>query len=224
MKIAVIHGQLHKGSTYNVTHMLLEQLACRKEDISEFHVNHINYCIGCFKCIMEGEKACPHYEDIESIAKAIEEADVIIINSPTYCLNMSGQLKTFFDHMVYRFMTHRPHPSMEKKIGIAISTTAGTGADKTTKQIKEQLFWWNVGKIYKLSLTVSAMNWDEISDKTRNKAKKETEKIAKKVLKKTGHVKPGIKGKFIFSMMKMMQKNMGYSPADAGWWKKQGWI
>ena len=47
---------------------------------------------------------------------------------------------------------------------------------------------------------------------------------AKKVLKKTGHVKPGIKGKFIFSMMKMMQKNMGYSPADAGWWKEQGWI
>lgn len=33
MKIAVVHGQAHKGNTYNVTHLLLEQLECNKEDI-----------------------------------------------------------------------------------------------------------------------------------------------------------------------------------------------
>jgi len=43
-------------------------------------------------------------------------------------MEMSGQLKTFFDHMAYRWISHRPHPSMKNKIGVAISTTAGAGA------------------------------------------------------------------------------------------------
>lgn len=36
MKAAVVHGQAHKGSTYHLTHMLLERLNCEKTDISEF--------------------------------------------------------------------------------------------------------------------------------------------------------------------------------------------
>ncbi len=224
MKIAVIHGQQHQGSTYHITHMLLEQLPCEKKDIQEFYVNHLEHCVGCVGCVMKGEQACPHHSDIAPIAKAMEAADVIVINSPTYCLSMSGQLKTFFDHMCYRFMNHRPHPAMKDKIGIAISTTAGAGANNTTAQIAKQLSWWNVGKIYQLPFTVSATSWEEMSEKKKEGAKKRTGKIAKAIPKKMGHVKPGVKQRFLFFMMKQMQKGMGYSPADMDWWKRQGWL
>lgn len=148
MNVVVVHGQRHKGNTYKVTKMLLEKLNCEESDIKEFHVTNISQCIGCVKCIMEDEKLCPHYNEVKDIISAIDESDIIILESPNYCMNMTGQLKTFCDHMAYRWMVHRP-VDMRKKIGVAISTTSGVGAGKTTKQIKEQLMWWSVGRVYR---------------------------------------------------------------------------
>lgn len=224
MKIAVVHGQQHKGNTYHITKMLLDQLNCTKEDISEFYVNDLKDCIGCFQCIMKGENTCPHRSQVETVIEAIEEADIIIIDSPTYVLSVSGQLKTFFDHMGYRWISHRPHPTMKQKIGIAISTTAGTGAKKTTKMIASQMFWWSVGKTYQFPVTVAAMNWDQMSEKRKAKAARKAIKISKAIQRKLGHVKPGIKARIMFFMMKQMHKGMDYSPLDKNHWKEQGWI
>ncbi len=224
MKIAVIHGQLHKGSTYHITHMLLDKLNSTPEEISEFYVNGIDDCVGCFQCIMKGEDTCPHRGQIKTMISAIEAADIIILDSPTYVLNMSGQLKTFLDHMGYRYISHRPHPSMKQKIGVAISTTAGAGAKKTTKLIASQMFWWSIGKIYQLPVTVSAMSWNQMSEERKAKADRRTAKLAKTIHKKLGHVKPGIKARFMFFLMKQMHKGMDYSPLDMKFWKDQGWI
>lgn len=224
MKVAVVHGQAHKGSTYYLTQMLLNKLKCKKEEVTEFYVNDIKDCIGCFQCIIKDENTCPHRSQIKEIILAIEEADVIVIASPTYVFSMSGQLKTFFDHMGYRWMSHRPHAAMKNKIGIAISSAAGAGAGKTTKQIASQMFWWNVGKTYQIPLTVSAMGWNGVKDNIKMKAEKKTSKIANLILKKVGCVRPGIKSKFLFFIMKQMQKGMGYNQVDVKHWKDNGWI
>lgn len=224
MKTVVIHGQKHKGSTYHITKMLLEKMNCDECDISEFYVNGINDCTGCFQCVMKGEQYCPDRTQTEEIIKAIEEADVIVIDSPTYVLNMSGQLKTFFDHMGYRWVTHRPYPTMKEKIGVAISTTAGAGALKTTKEIATQMRWWCVGKVYRIPVAVSAMNWNQVSSKKKKEIEKITTKTAKSVIRKAGHVRPGMKAKCLFFLMKLMHKDMDYSPVDKAYWKEQGWI
>lgn len=224
MKIVVVHGQQHKGNTYHITTMLLDQLNCTKKDILEFYVNDLKHCSGCFQCIMKGENTCPHRSQTENVIVALEEADVIIIDSPTYVLSVSGQLKTFFDHMGYRWISHRPHPSMKQKIGIAISTTAGTGAKKTTKMIASQMFWWSVGKIYQFPVTVAAMNWEQVSEKRKATAQKKAIKISKKIERKLGYVKPGLKARIMFFIMKQMHKGMDYSPLDKNHWQEQGWI
>lgn len=126
--------------------------------------------------------------------------------------------------MGYRWVTHRPYPSMRQKIGVAISTTAGAGAKKTTKMIASQMFWWTVGKTYQLPVTVAAMNWNEISEKRRANVEKKTSHIAKAICRKSGHVKPGIKSRLLFFMMTQMHKGMDYSPADSSYWKENGWI
>ena len=224
MKITVIHGQQHKGSTYHITQMLLDKLNYVQEDLIEFYVNNISDCVGCFQCFMKGENSCPHRSQIEDIINAIEEADLIVIDSPTYVFSVSGQLKTFFDHMGYRWISHRPHPSMNHKIGVAISTTAGSGAKKTTKMIASQMFWWSVGKTYQLPITVAAMNWDEMSRARKEKAAKKASQIAKSIHSNLGHVKPGLKGRFMFFIMKQMHKGMDYNPLEVSYWKEQGWI
>lgn len=58
MKIVMIHGQNHKGSTYHISRMLSEQLA-EEKDIREFFLpkdlNH--FCLGCYTCMdKEGKK------------------------------------------------------------------------------------------------------------------------------------------------------------------------
>lgn len=224
MKIAVVHGQKHKGNTYHITRMLLDKLKVTKEECSEFYVNDISNCVGCFQCVMKGEDTCPHRSQIEDMIHAIEEAEVIIIDSPTYVMNMSGQLKTFFDHMGYRWMSHRPHPTMKQKIGVAISTTAGAGAKKTTKLIASQMFWWSIGKTHQIPLTVAAMNWEEMSTKRKEKSDRKTSNVAKSIQRRLGRVKPGFRTRFMFSMMRQMHKGMDYSPVDMKYWKENGWI
>ncbi len=224
MKIAVIHGQQHKGSTYHITQMLLDNLNYTKEDLAEFYVNNISHCIGCFQCFMKGENSCPHRSQIEDVINAMEEADLIVIDSPTYVFSVSGQLKTFFDHMGYRWISHRPHPSMKHKIGVAISTTAGTGAKKTTKMIASQMFWWSMGRTYQLPVTVAAMSWDQMSTAKKEKAGKKALQIAKSIHRNLGHVKPGFKSRFMFFIMRQMHKGMDYNPLEVSYWKEQGWI
>lgn len=222
MKIAVIHGQSHQGSTYHVTQLLLKQFP--DSEITEFKVNNLKPCIGCFNCVIKGEDKCPHKDDIQPIIKAMEASDLIIADSPNYCMGMTGQLKTLFDHMAYRWISHRPHPSMRKKIGVAISTTAGVGAYGTSKAIKKQMFWWGIPMTYRISAAVAAMSWEEVKLETRSKIEKKVQKTAKKIHRHIKKVKPGIKSGFFFNLMGAQQKKNKWNPVDRKHWENNGWI
>ena len=62
MRIVLIHGQNHKGSTYHVGRILVDQLSEEKE-ITEFFLPRDleHFCIGCYACIDDEEK-CPYCE------------------------------------------------------------------------------------------------------------------------------------------------------------------
>lgn len=224
MKVVVIHGQSHKGSTYHITKLLVDELVKDKCEVLEFQTNDIKPCVGCFSCFIKDEKLCPQRSAVAPIIESIEQSDIIIVESPNYCMGMSGQLKTFFDHMGYRWITHRPHPSMKNKTGVAISTTAGVGASKTTKSIKQQMFWWGVAKIYRISVTVASFNWDEIKHNKKAVIIKRVKKVARKISKTADNVKPGIKWRFLFNLMKAQQKGATWNSIDQKHWKDNGWI
>jgi len=224
MKVVVMHGQSHKKNTYRLTHMLLDQLNCAPEDIKEYVANGTGHCVGCTKCILEDEHLCPHREQIAPIVDAIDEADVIIFDSPNYCMGMSGQLKSFFDHMAYRWISHRPNPDMRSKIGIAVSTTAGAGAGKTTKAIREQFIWWAVGRTYMLPFTIAANSMDELNEKKKRKRDKKVQKLANKINHIAGSVKPSIKIRTLFMIMTKMHDKIRWSEIETKYWKEKGLI
>lgn len=224
INIVVLHGQVHKGSTYNITKLLLDNIY--NKNIIEFFLGEVSldYCIGCFNCFIKGEDACPHSDIIQNIAKAIETADLIIIDSPCYVFGMSGQLKTFFDHMAYRWMSHRPHRSMFNKTAVVISTAAGAGSRKVTKSLKENLFYWGIPKIYRCGFNVGAMNWESVSVQKKSRIEKDILKIAIKILNNIGRIKPGIKTKLVFKIMKMNQKSNNWNKLDKSHWEENGWL
>lgn len=224
MKITVLHGQNHKGSTYKITNMLIEELKDDCTQIDEYHFLNNTGCVGCYQCFKQGEEKCPHFEQNKDAVRSLEEADLIIIESSNYCMGMTGQLKVFMDHMAFRWITHRPHKKMFFKTGVAISTAAGAGSKKVVKDISQNMFYWGIPFIQKINLNTWADTWENISEKRMKKIKKKISVVARKINNKCGKIKPSIKLRMMFGLMKANQKNNKWSPADKQHWESQGWL
>ena len=221
MKITIIHGQNHKGSTYNITHKLAEKL---NGEITEFFLpkDFGEFCLGCGTCFTTSEKKCPHYEKTLPLTAAIDAADVLIFDSPVYVYHVTGAMKAFLDHYGYRWMVHSPEESMFRKQAVCITTAAGAGLSSTLKDMKDSFYFWGVAKIYKYGIAVAALNWNGVSDKKRKSIDKATKKLAEKILRKNGKVKPGLKTKAFFFLMHLLQRN-GITEKDRLYWKEKGW-
>lgn len=224
MKIVMINGQNHKGSTYHIGRMIAEKIASEKEIIEFFLPKDLNhFCVGCYACVDDVTK-CPFYEEKNKIMAEVESADLLIFTTPTYCLRASAPMKSFIDLTFNYWMSHRPRQCMFHKKAIVVSTAAGTGAKKAVKDITVALFYWGIPYIMPYGISIQAMNWDGIKDKKKQKIEKDTTKIANRILKKK-KVKVSIKTKAIFMIMRMMQKNnMGSGDADRAYWENLGWL
>lgn len=221
MKTVIIHGQNHKGSTYNIARILAEKIG---GETTEFFLpkDFGEFCVGCTTCFMKDEKKCPHYEKLKPITAAMDSADVIILASPVYVYHATGAMKAFLDHYGYRWLVHSPEESMFKKQGVCISTAAGAGIKPTNKDMADSLFFWGVAKIYKFGIAVAATDWKKVNDKKKKKIEKATSSIAKKIIKNNGKVKPSLKTKGYFYLMRMLQKK-GWNEKDVKYWKEKGW-
>ena len=204
MKITVIHGQSHKGSTYHLAHSLAEKLG---GEITEFFLprDFGEFCVGCTSCFMTSETKCPHYERLAPITNAIDNADVLILESPVYVMHATGAMKALLDHYGYRFMVHRPEEKMFTKQAVCISTAAGAGMKGTNKDMADSTFWWGMGKTYKFGAAVNETAWERVKDKKKQAYDKKLSALAEKIKKRQGKVKPSLKTKVIFNVMGIMQ-------------------
>lgn len=221
MKITIIHGQSHKGSTYHIAKMLSGKIG---GDVTEFFLpqDFNSFCTGCTSCFEKSEKLCPHYGKLGPLTKAIDNADVIILASPVYVYHATGAMKAFLDHYGYRWMVHRPEEKMFSKQAVCISTAAGAGMKSTNKDMADSMFFWGIGKTYKYGVAVMEVSWDGVKDKIKARIDKRTSVLAAEIKKKHGHVKPSFKTKIFFNIMRIAQKN-GMNKADADYWRKKGW-
>lgn len=226
MKITMIHGQNHKGSTYHIGRLLADKIAQENEfEIEEFFLpkdlNH--FCRGCYTCI-EDETKCPFYEEKHIIETSIEEADILIFTTPAYCMRASAPMKSFIDLTFTYWMSHRPRSCMFSKKAVVISTAAGKGTGHAVKDITDCLFYWGVPYIKSYGISVQAMNWEGVSDKKKLKIEKDIAKLARK-LTAAGIPRVGLKTKIMFNFMRMMQKSgLGSSPVETQYWEENGWL
>ena len=107
MKITIINGQNHKGSTRMIARELAEKLG---GEISEFFLprDFDEPCLGCYSCFKADMTHCPHYEKLRAITEAMDASDLIILASPVYVFHASGQMMSLLDHYGTRWMVHRP--------------------------------------------------------------------------------------------------------------------
>jgi len=230
MKITVINGNMRHGSTWNSMNTLVEEISkgCETE-VSEFFLpkDMPHFCAGCFSCLMKGEETCPHASAVAPILKAILDADLIILTSPVYAMDVSGALKALLDHLCFMWMSHRPDPRMFNKVGVAITTTAGAGLDHTVKTMRNSLSFWGVKKVFAMKNAVAASKWEEVSEEKKAKIQKQASSMAGDIVRTVAHIdkvrSPLFRTIFFRMMRGMMMKNT-WNLRDRRHWEQLGWI
>lgn len=120
-------------------------------------------------------------------------------------------------------MVHRPEEKMFFKQAVCISTAAGAGMRSTIKDMADSTFFWGCARTYKLGVAVMETRWEKVKPKIKSKIEKKTTALAKKMLSRTGKIKPRIKTRVFFAIMSMVQKN-GFNEADVNYWKEKEWV
>ena len=213
MKYLIINGSPRKKNTWKIVNQARSNLNGEFEEIQLMKEN-IPICNGCFKCIIEGENKCPHYDKINPIIEKIRQCDGLIIASPVYALNVPALLKNLFDHTAYLY--HRPE-FFTKKALIVVST-AGAGQKSVAKYIDETLRHWGINKTYKI--TIACGGKDQL----------ETEKINSIALKFKKDMESGKlhSPKFMdilyFNLWKALSVSENPIEADKEYWFKTGLV
>lgn len=223
MKIVLIHGQNHVGSSCQMGRLLAQQW--EKAEMKEFFLpaDLPYFCRGCYACVHD-RHACPYDTAKMKIMEAVREADLLIITTPTYCMGPSAPLKSFLDLTFTWWMVHQPESCMFSKQAVVITAAAGHGLKSALKPVKNALFYWGIPRVYTFGRAVQAMGWDQVAEKQKAEIIQSIQKLAAKI-KTAAPVRPGLKTKLVFEMMRLMQINgKGASPEEQACWKQQGWL
>ncbi len=99
--VAVIGSPRRHGNTAALVDAALEELErsgceCTRIMLAD---KRIEFCSGHVFC---GELACPHDDDMAGILDQVYDADGLILATPIYYENVSGQMKTFMDRNATR--------------------------------------------------------------------------------------------------------------------------
>lgn len=123
VKALAINGSHRKGRN---TAFLLEQVG---EELKASNVEveivdlvdyNIEWCISCNRCL--GRSGCTiQDDDMSKLHEKMMDADIIILGTPTYWMNVSGRMKNFMDRTRYMHMAKN---LLDGKIGAAV-TLAG---------------------------------------------------------------------------------------------------
>lgn len=230
MNVTIIHGNARHGSTWHSVQRILAGLeAGGPLALREFTLprDMPHFCNGCFSCFYNGENTCPHATYTTPIAEALRTADLIILTSPVYAMDVSGQMKAMLDHLCYQWMSHRPDPALFNTIGLTVSTTAGAGLSHGTKTLRNSLVFWGLKRVYSFKIKASAMRWDDVSDKVRQQIDREADRLARKILRaaaRADRLRPLLFHAFFFRLMKGMMAKNDWNLRDRAHWERQGWI
>jgi multimeric flavodoxin WrbA len=116
MKIIALNGSPRKKwNTANLLQKALEGAASQGAKTELIHLYDLNYkgCISCFACKTLGGKSygkCAVQDELTPIFSKIEQADAILMGSPIYWGDISGEMKSFIERLMFQYTTYTNPP------------------------------------------------------------------------------------------------------------------
>lgn len=101
-KIVILNGSPRRnGNTSELVKAFTKGTEETGNTVTEFFLDAMNIhgCKGCFGGHNSKKCPCVQNDDMQQIYPAVKECDVIVLATPLYYWNMSGQLKTAVDRL-----------------------------------------------------------------------------------------------------------------------------
>lgn len=101
-KIVILNGSPRKnGNTSALVKAFTEGAESAGHSVTEFFLDRmdIHGCKGCFGGHSSKDCPCVQWDDMDKIYPAVKECDVIVLATPLYYWNMSGQIRTAVDRL-----------------------------------------------------------------------------------------------------------------------------
>lgn len=173
MKVVAFNGSARKeGNTEQLIRTVFEEL--EKESIATEVVNLAGLnpqgCKACYQCFSKKDRRCAVKSDcINMCIEKMEEADGIILASPTYFANMSTELKALIDRTG---MVSRANNDMyRRKVGAAVVACRRAGAIHVFDSINH---FFTIGQM----IIVGSSYWNIGYGREKGEVMEDTEGIA----------------------------------------------
>ena len=150
MKILALHGSPRaiRSQTRKLASLVLEgaRNAGAETEIIDLTECRIAPCTACESCTLTG--TCVYQDDVSGILSRITGADGIVLGSPVYIDNVTGQMKVFVDRLAdaihYQVLTG--------KYGCAVATTYESGGNEVVEYLNHVLNYLGVISVGGISI------------------------------------------------------------------------
>ena len=137
MKIVIVNGSPRiNGLTAGILHVLERNLIAQGADVEFFNLSELSMsqCRGCCSCYTTGH--CHMNDDAEKLSGIIEEADGLVLGTPTYASNVSGYMKVLIDrgHFVIEQL-------LNGKYCVTVSTGENYGSRDAARVLKNLVLY-----------------------------------------------------------------------------------
>jgi multimeric flavodoxin WrbA len=137
MKIMAINGSPRKSwNTATLLKKALKGAASQGAHTELIHLYDLNFtgCTSCFACKTKGSKSygrCAVKDGLAPVLKKVEAADALILGSPIYFGNVSGEMRSFLERLLFPYFTYTDPPQslFPKKIPTGFIYTMNVPAE-----------------------------------------------------------------------------------------------
>jgi len=129
--LCIIGSPKTNGSTARLVDRVIEGMESQNIKVSRYFLDemNINYCKGCEKC--EINRKCVQMDDMNILIDEIYESNIIILASPSYWGDVTGQMKTFIDRSLPLCNAKTGETPVPKgKFGVAVAVRAGNSKEE----------------------------------------------------------------------------------------------
>jgi len=221
MKILAIHGSPRtiRSTTRTLAGLVLEGAAeaGAETEIIDIADHPVIPCTACEACSLNG--ICIHTDSVPTLVARMQEADALILGSPVYIDNISGQMKVFFDRLADAIH----YQVLAGKFGCAVATTYESGGDDVNAYLNHVLNYLGIISVGGISVATGGKT--ETVGENENAARALGRKLVDAVANGfSDPVQEAILADKRAYFRAIVEENRDLRPQEYERWVKMGWI
>lgn len=109
--IAINGGPRKNWNTATILNKALEGAASQGATTELINLYDLNFkgCVSCFACKLKGGKSygkCAYKDDLTPVLEKIESADAVILGSPIYFGEVTGEMRSFMERLIFQYLVY----------------------------------------------------------------------------------------------------------------------